>query len=139
VASFERAEIEAAFQETRRAQDQNDWSRYADCFTEEAVYVEHQFGVFRGREAIRKWLVDVMAPFREWTFPTEWIVIEGNRIVFMWKNRLPGLRPDGTHYEFSGVTTMLYAGGGKFSLQEDVYNFEETRRVMQEWSARTLR
>jgi ketosteroid isomerase-like protein len=135
VASFPRAEIEAAFARTREAQDRNDWSGYADCFSEDAVYVEHQFGVFRGREAIRKWLVEVMAPFREWTFPTEWLVIDGDRLVFLWWNRLPGERPDGTRYEFSGVTTMVYAGRGQFSLQEDIYNFEETRRVMKEWAA----
>jgi hypothetical protein len=45
-----------------------------------------------------------------------------------------GRRPDGSPYEFSSVTTMVYAGGGRFAYQEDVYNFEETREVMGEWA-----
>jgi len=132
---FPRAEVEAAFQRTRAAQDADDWSAYCDLFTEDAVYVEHHFGVYRGREAIRAWLVPLMAPLKGWSYPTEWCVIEGERVVFLWKNRMPGLRADGSHYEFSGITTMLYAGNGRFSYQEDVYNFVETRRVMKEWAA----
>jgi hypothetical protein len=63
-------------------------------------------------------------------------VIEGSRIVFKWLNRLPGRRSDGSHYEFGGITTMLYAGNGEFSYQEDVYNFEETKKLLEEWMAR---
>jgi ketosteroid isomerase-like protein len=132
---FPRAEVEAAFQRTRAAQDADDWNAYCDLLSEDAVYVEHHFGTFRGREAIRAWLVPVMAPLKGWSYPTEWCVIEGDRVVFLWRNRLPGRRPDGSCYEFSGVTTMLYAGAGLFSYQEDVYNFDETRRVMKEWGA----
>lgn len=131
---FRRAEVEAAFQTTRARQDADDWDGYTDCFTEDAIYVEHHFGVFEGRERIRAWLVPVMAPLVGWSYPTEWCVIEGNRVVFLWKNRLPGRRPDGSYYEFSGVTTMLYAGEGRFSYQEDIYNFDETRKVMKEWA-----
>ncbi len=130
-----RREVEAAFQRTRAAQDADDWDAYADCFTEDAVYVEHHFGTFRGREAIRAWLVPVMEPLVGWTYPTEWCVVEGDRLVFLWKNRLPGQRADGSYYEFSGVTTMIYAGDGLFSYQEDIYNFDETRRVMAAWKA----
>lgn len=95
--------------------------------------MEHHFGTFRGREAIRAWLVPVMAPLKGWTYPTEWCVIEGDRVVFLWRNRLPGRRPDGSFYEFAGITTLVYGGNGRFSYQEDVYNFEETRKVMREW------
>ena len=129
-----RAEVLAAFEHTRAAQDADDWNAYCDLLTEDAVYVEHHFGTFRGREAIRAWLVPVMEPLRGWTYPTDWCVIEGDRLVFLWRNRLPGRRPDGSPYEFAGITTMVYAGGGRFAYQEDVYNFEETRRVMAEWA-----
>ena len=132
---FPRDEVERAFATTREAQDHEDWSAYADCFTEDAVYVEHQFGTMRGREAIRAWLVPIMEQCRGWTFPTEWLVIDGDRLVFKWWNRLPGRREDGGFYEFAGVTTMVYAGSGRFSFQEDVYNFEETKKVLEDWSA----
>jgi hypothetical protein len=52
----------------------------------------------------------------------------------MWLNRLPGTRPDGSHYQFAGVTTLLYAGNGRWSYQEDIFNFEETRKVLAEWT-----
>lgn len=129
-----RTEIETAFRATRAAQDRDDWNAYCDLLTEDAVYVEHHFGVYRGREAIRAWLVPVMKPLVGWSYPTEWCVIEGDRVVFLWWNRMPGRRADGSFYEFSGITTMLYAGGGLFSHQEDVYNFDETRKVMREWA-----
>jgi ketosteroid isomerase-like protein len=133
MAGHAREEVLAAFARSRAAQDADDWDAYCDLFTEDAVYVEHHFGTFRGREAIRAWLVPVMKPLVGWSYPTEWCVVEGDRVVFLWHNRLPGRRPDGSWYEFSGITTMVYAGGGLFSSQEDVYNFEETRRVMKEW------
>lgn len=137
MANFPKAEVEAAFRKTRDAQDREDWSAYADCFREDAVYVEHQFGTFRGREQIRAWLVPIMEQCRGWTFPTEWLAIDGDRIVFKWWNRLPRRRPDGGWYEFAGVTTMVYAGDGLFSFQEDFYNFEETKKVLEEWAAGT--
>ena len=33
-----------------------DWSQWADQFTEDAVYIEHLYGRFEGREAIRGWI-----------------------------------------------------------------------------------
>ncbi|UCE86285.1 MAG: nuclear transport factor 2 family protein [Deltaproteobacteria bacterium] len=131
--TYSREEVEAAFEKTRKAQDANDWNAYADCFHEDGVYVEHAFGTFRGREKIRAWLVPIMEPCQDWTFPTEWCVIDGNRIVFKWWNRLPGRRADGSRYEFAGVSILIYGGDGKFASQEDIYNFDETRTVMREW------
>ena len=56
-------EVEAAFEVNRRTQERDDWDAYADLFTEDAVYVEHELGTFEGREAIRAWLVPVMGTF----------------------------------------------------------------------------
>lgn len=131
----DRAEVEAAFLATRRAQAAHDFSAYTDLFTEDAVYVEHALGTFRGRERIRVWHVETMRGREDWTFPTEWYVIEGPRVVCKWWCRLPGERPDGGRYEFAGISTLLYAGGGLFSLQEDVYNMDEVRAVIEAWTA----
>jgi hypothetical protein len=49
-------------------------------------------------------------------------------------NRLPGKRPDGSYYEFAGLTVMEYAGDGQFSFQEDVYNWEEVVPILEEWA-----
>jgi hypothetical protein len=132
---FSRSEVEQAWRHRMALQDSNDWEGFGNTFTADAVYVEHHYGVFRGREAILKWLVPVMEHCRDWTFPVEWVSIDGNRVVHKWWNRLPGTRPDGTFYEFAGITVMEYAGGGAFSFQEDVYNRHETDKVLAEWAA----
>ena len=72
---------------------------------------------------------------KEWTFPVEWVNIDGHRVVHKWLNRLPGHRPDGSYYEFAGITVMEYAGNGTFSFQEDMYNRHETDKVLEEWNA----
>ena len=133
--TFSRAEIEAAWRKRMELQDTNDWEGFGKTFTADAVYLEHHYGTFRGREAILKWLVPVMEHCKEWTFPVEWVNIDGNRVVHKWLNRLPGKRPDGTYYEFAGITVMEYAGNGTFSFQEDMYNRHETDKVLAEWEA----
>jgi hypothetical protein len=39
-----------------------------------------------------------------------------------WRQVLPGSKPDGTPWQQSAVTTLLYAGGGKFRYAEDLLN-----------------
>ncbi|MFI5397470.1 MAG: YybH family protein [Candidatus Binatia bacterium] len=132
---FDRQEIEAAWRKRMALQDADDWEGFGKTFTDDAVYIEHQFGVFAGRDRILAWLVPVMEYCKDWTYPVEWVAIDGNRIVHKWQNRLPGQRPDGTYYEFAGITVMLYAGNGMFSFQEDFYNQYELDKVLKEWSA----
>jgi len=134
MSEFSREEIKAAFDNRIALQESNDWDGYTDTFTEDAVYVDHHEGTFEGKEAIRKWLVAVMAPCEGWTFPVEWVVFEGDRIISKWFNRLPGQRVDGSHYEFAGITVMIYAGNGLFSYQEDMYNWEKAVPLLEEWS-----
>lgn len=131
---YSREEIRAALDQRLVLQDADDWDAFGKTFTEDAVYVEHHEGTFEGRKAILEWLVPVMEQCKGWTFPIDWVVIEGNRVVYKWQNRLPGSKPDGTFYEFGGVTICEYAGNGTWSYQEDVYNFEETLAVLTEWS-----
>ena len=50
-----------------------DWNDWADLFTEDATYVEHGFGTFGGREAIRRWITETMAANAEMK-----IAIEGS-------------------------------------------------------------
>jgi limonene-1,2-epoxide hydrolase len=135
--SYSRAEIEAAFQRTIDVQTNDDWSGFVDFFTPDAVYVEHHLGTFRGRDAIRAWLLPAMAQCKGWTYPIEWVAIDGNRIVYKWLNRLPGKRADGTPYEFPGITIKLYAGLGRFDYQEDVYNWESALTVLKEFARST--
>ncbi|MBP1687325.1 MAG: hypothetical protein H6Q33_3468 [Deltaproteobacteria bacterium] len=135
MAEFSRAEVEAAWRRRIALQDADDWQGFGDTFTEDAVYIEHHWGTFVGRDKILAWLLPAMEKCQGWTYPTDWVNIDGNRVVHRWQNRLPGRRPDGTYYEFPGITVMVYAGSGRFSLQEDVYNPISAQKVIEEWQA----
>jgi hypothetical protein len=63
-----------------------------------------------------------MDGFDGWTFPIDFIAIEGDDVVIKWRQLLGVTRPDGTPYQQSGVSTLIYAGGGKFRYEEDILN-----------------
>jgi hypothetical protein len=102
------------------------WEPFADHFTEDAEYVEHAFGTFRGRDQIRKWSVRTMTsyPGSEMTgFPLAWQVVDvpTSRLICEVRNLMPD-PGDGSHHEESNLTIMTYAGHGLFRREEDVYN-----------------
>src|SRR5437660_12052626 len=106
-----REEVEREFAKYVERGEAMDWSAWADQFTEGALYVEHELGTFHGREEIRKWIVDVMAPVSEMVFPVEWKMIDGDRVVFGCWNRLN--HPDGGDpFQFLTVSILNYAGNG---------------------------
>lgn len=126
---FSRAELEEALRIYNAARDRacrtGDWNVWAELFTDDAEYVEHAFGTFHGREQIRDWITKVMAPFPDMTFPQDWVVFDEERgaIVFQCQNRLEHpTDPDGEPFQFPNWTRLVYAGGGRFSSEEDVYN-----------------
>jgi hypothetical protein len=103
-----------------------DWSRFADQFTEDATYVEHSFGTFHGREAIRSWIVKQMNVFpgsEMPLYPTTWHSIDEDRgwVICEFRNRMkdPG---DGSIHERPNLSVMKYAGDGLWSYEEDAYN-----------------
>jgi hypothetical protein len=115
-----------------------DWSGYADLFTEDAVYIEHALGTFRGREQIRAWAVRTMTsyPGRVMTgFPLAWQVVDANaaRLVCQVRNPMPD-PGDGTMLEEPNITIMTYAGGGLFSGEEDVYNPFRFHQMALRWA-----
>lgn len=129
-----REEVEAAFLARNRLGDADDWAGFAGTFTEDAVYVEHEMGRFEGRQAITDWLVAVMAPLTGWTYPVQWHVVDGDRVVYCWANRLPPVQGH-PPFEFLGVTNLIYGGEGLWRFQEDFYNMKECDRVIAAWSA----
>jgi len=127
---YERQEIEDAFENYQamalKAGNSGDWNCWADLFTEDATYVEHLFGTFGGREAIRNWICGTMAkyPNREMKyFPIEWYIIDEERAWVVCKvwNRMvdPG---DGSLNQSYNFTLLKYAGKGLWSYEEDIYN-----------------
>ncbi len=133
--TYEREEIERAFEHKIALQEKDDWEAFGQTFTEDAVYVEHHEGTFRGRDEILAWLIPVMARCKDWSYPIDWVAIDGNRVIYHWQNRLPGKRADGSPYQFAGVSIADYAGNGRWSFQEDIYNWERALEVLREWKA----
>ena len=91
---FTRDEVEAEFLKYVERGTTNDWSAWADQFTEDALYVEHAMGTFHGREQIRTWIVETMASVSGMSFPNDWYMIDGNRVVMYCRNifdPLPGM------------------------------------------------
>lgn len=128
--AFDRAEVDAEFHKYVALGTTNDWSAWADQFTEDALYVEHEMGTMRGREAIREWIVATMGSVSGMSFPVEWYVIDGNRVVaYIWNifDPLPGMTGE---YKFAVATVLEYAGNGLWSLEEDIYNAKETEEVL---------
>jgi hypothetical protein len=99
-----------------------DFGLLAECFTEDAVYVDAAWGRLEGLPVIRRWLVESMVGLDDWRFPVEFVAISGDDVVIKWTQILPTAHPDGTPCRQSGYSRLIYAGGGKFSYEEDVYN-----------------
>jgi ketosteroid isomerase-like protein len=141
--TYPRDEVHAAitrFKEANRdAERDGDWSRLADFYTDDAVYVYVGLAAgglveARGRDEIRKLVLQRdMGPYRGWTYPFDWIAIDGDRVVTKWWNRAPGARPDGTPIQCPGMSVLEYAGGGKFRSQFDLFDRLSVKEVRDEW------
>ena len=140
--SFSAAEITDAYAALHtRVQEyasSGDWTDFALNFTEDATYVEHAFGTFRGRDAIREWSVATMTSFPGSVmtdFPLAWQVVdaETSRLICEVRNLMPD-PGDGSHHEESNLTIMTYAGDGLFSREEDVYNPMRFLRMSVRWA-----
>ena len=141
--AYSRQEIEEAYTTYRerasRAAASGQWDEWVEMFTEDATYIEHHYGRFEGREAIRKWISETMsAGVNEdmTSFPVEWYVIDEDKgwVVCSVSNRMadPG---DGSVHEAFSWTKLHYAGNGLFSYEEDMYNPNEFAQMITGWAA----
>jgi ketosteroid isomerase-like protein len=133
-----REEVAAAVQryaEVRRAVDAGEatWADLADLFTDDAVFVDPAWGRVEGIEEMRRTVFgDAMVGFENWKFPIDFTAIEGDNVVVKWTQVLPGARADGTPYTQSGCSTLVYAGDGRFSYEEDLLNMVHVLEDMRE-------
>lgn len=141
---WSREEIEEAFDRYRAAAlvggTTGDWSDWADCFTEDCTYKEHLYGTLGGRAAVLRWITETMSTYpgdRMPYFPVEWYVVDEDRgwIVCQVWNRMadPG---DGSLWQEYNLTVLHYAGGGRFSYEEDIYNPHHFATMLAGWEAR---
>jgi hypothetical protein len=98
------------------------WLDLAEFFTDDAVYIDPAWGRIQGLEEIRAFLVDSMRGLEDWHFPLRLSAIEGDDVVTVWTQILPGTSDEGRPYEQTGVSILRYAGDGKFSYEEDLLN-----------------
>jgi ketosteroid isomerase-like protein len=132
-----REEIEATVQRyvaVRENIDDGDgtWRDLAQFFTDDAVFIDPAWGRVEGIEEMKATVFgDAMVGLEEWKFPVEFYAIDGDNVIIKWRQLLPGVRPDGTPWQQSGVSTLIYAGDGKFRYEEDLLNmvhvFEDMR------------
>jgi len=132
-----RDEIDATMQRyvaVRAAIDAGEgtWADLAQFFTDDAVFVDPAWGRVEGIDEMRRTVFgDAMVGLEDWKFPVDFYAIEGDLVVVKWTQVLPGRRPDGSPWRQSGVSTLVYAGDGKFSYEEDLLNmvhvFEDMR------------
>lgn len=98
------------------------WTDLATMFTDDAVYIDPAWGRIQGIDELRTFFDESMRGLEDWSFPIEFTAIDGDTVVVKWTQQLPGTRPDGSRYEQSGVSTLVYAGEGKFCYEEDLLN-----------------
>jgi ketosteroid isomerase-like protein len=94
-----------------KAEEERNWSPLAEFYAEDAVY-RYTMGAFgervaSGRDEICRLVMERdMRGFDGWTFPYEWVVIDGDKIMTKWYNQAPQKRPDGTPYRVVGMSAI---------------------------------
>ena len=128
--TFSRDELAAAFAEFEatvdRAARSQDWDAWVEHYTDDVLYIEHAAGTMHGKDEVRPWISRTMGTFPGsymTEFPSLWSVIDEStgRIICELDNpmRDPG---DGTIISATNISIVTYAGDGKWSQQEDIYN-----------------
>ncbi len=125
--SHPRAEVRAAVDEYVEVRGQIEagdrtWIDLARFFTDDVIYIDPAWGRIEGIDEVRNFLVESMVGLDDWSFPVEFTAIEGDSVVIKWTQVLPGAKADGSRWTQSGVSTLVYAGDGKFSYEEDLLN-----------------
>jgi ketosteroid isomerase-like protein len=113
-----------AYVALRRQIDAGDatWVDLSTFFTDDAVYIDPAWGRVEGIDEIRAFFVESMRGLEDWRFPIRFTAIEGDDVVTVWDQVLPGERPDGRPYRQTGVSLLQYAGDGRFCFEEDLLN-----------------
>ena len=144
--TYTRSELEEAFlswQDTVvECARSHDWAPFLQLFTEDAEYHEANAGVLHGHEQIAGWINFAMAQFpgTEFVgFPVHWHVIDEQNAAIVAKMgnvmRDPG---DGSRLETTNLLVLRYAGNGKFSAEEDVYDPAVFINQVQDWGQRAI-
>jgi limonene-1,2-epoxide hydrolase len=92
------------------------WPDLARFFTDDIAYIDPAWGRIDGIEEVKAFMVESMTGLEDWRFPIDFTAIDGDNVVVKWRQILP------SGHEQSGVSTLVYAGGGRFRYEEDLLN-----------------
>ncbi len=106
-----------------------DWDAWANLFTDDARYVEHFWGEMHGSAEVLAWIDPVMAGVPEIYTVLDWYMIDGDKVVWSVQNRRDNPDPEGdpVYFDFPGLSVAGYAGGGKWSYEEDYWDVRGAR------------
>jgi hypothetical protein len=120
-----------------RAAETRDWDAWVEQYTPDVDYIEHAAGAMKGRDEVRSWIRKTMTTFpgsHMTAFPALWSVIDEptGRIICELDNPMvdPG---DGTIVSATNISIITYAGDGRWSRQEDIYNPLRFVRAAMKW------
>merc|ERR1711957_209775 len=81
---------------------------------------------FHGREAVRnEYIIKVMAPYPDMTFPHDWAVYDYERaaVLVMVRNAFPPpYDGNGEPFFIPNISRLVYGGNGLWKEQQDWYN-----------------
>ena len=127
--TYSRAEIEEAFRHYfLTGPVLEDWAAWSQLFSDDAVYFDHFYGRFHGAGEIKKFLESTMGFAPHVYSPLEWYNLDGNRIVYKVWNRADNPDPAGAPAQFPSLQIIQYAGGGKWSSEEDWWLVKEMKQ-----------
>jgi SnoaL-like domain len=121
-----------AYLATREAIERGElhWVALRDHFTDDAVYIDPAWGRVVGIDNIVHFFDESMRGLEEWRFPIEgWAIMNERFVLVKWTQILP-VGPDGIRREQSGLSTLRYAGDGKFDYDEDILNMAHVNEDM---------
>ncbi|MGI5219079.1 nuclear transport factor 2 family protein [Nocardia sp. CA-290969] len=142
-----REELETAFRtwETtvaRAAAGEGSWREFVDLFTPDAEYHEQMVGVLKGHDAIWAWVEPTLAQFpgsAMTSFPVHWHLIDDvNGVIVVKLNNLMRDPGDGARMGADNISILTYAGHGKFSKEEDIYDPAEFNELVPAWIGRAM-
>lgn len=119
-------------QRGRCEQGEAPWRTIADWFTDDAVFIDPAWGRIEGREEMADFFDWSIVGLDGWTFPELWTMVDGDRIVSCWYNRVPGTRDDGSPLQAPAFSILHYAGDGKFDYELDLMNIVEIGEILGE-------
>ena len=120
-----------------KAERDGDWGPLADFYAEDCEYQytmgEQGTRVCRGREAVREYVMGKdMIGFEDWTFPYEWVVIDGNRVMTKWWNQAPQTRDDGSPYRVVGMSAITLNDDLEIQAMHDNFDLQALQAMCRE-------